>query len=149
MHNKLNHHWLLRTNDWFEVNVNADLLQTNMSCYDVLCKLNKNLKLNVITGLNFSLFRIHHHSISSVQSLISLLHLSMPYFTCIKYCVTLHHAFTHLPLDKMAAISQTIFSDAFSWTKNFVFRFEFHWSLFTRVQLTIFQHWPRQWLGAE
>ena len=28
---------------------------------------------------------------------------------------------THLPLDKMATISQTIFSDAFSWMKMFVF----------------------------
>ena len=28
---------------------------------------------------------------------------------------------THLPLNKMAAISQMIFSDAFSWMKNFVF----------------------------
>ena len=27
---------------------------------------------------------------------------------------------THLPLDKMAGISQTICSDAFSWMKNFV-----------------------------
>ena len=30
---------------------------------------------------------------------------------------------THLHLDKMASISQTIFSNAFSWTKNFVFWF--------------------------
>ena len=29
------------------------------------------------------------------------------------------------------------------------FRLKFHWSLFLRVQLTIFQHWFRQWLGAE
>ena len=28
---------------------------------------------------------------------------------------------THLPLDKMATISQTILSDAFSWMKSFVF----------------------------
>ena len=28
---------------------------------------------------------------------------------------------TPLPLDKMAVISQTIFSDAFSWMKTFVF----------------------------
>ena len=28
---------------------------------------------------------------------------------------------THLPLDKMAAISQTLFSDAFSWMKTFDF----------------------------
>ena len=32
---------------------------------------------------------------------------------------------THLSLDKMAAISQTIFSDAFLWKKSFVF-----WSKF-------------------
>ena len=47
---------------------------------------------------------------------------------------------THLPLDKMAAISQTIFSGAFSWMKSFVFWLKFHWNLF---QLTISQHWFR------
>ena len=44
---------------------------------------------------------------------------------------------THLPLDKMAVISQTIFSDAFSSMSSFVFWLKFHWSLFLRVQLTI------------
>ena len=48
---------------------------------------------------------------------------------------------THLPLDKMVAISQTTFSNAFSWMKSFAFRFKFHWSLFQRVQSTINQHW--------
>ena len=28
---------------------------------------------------------------------------------------------THFPLDKMAAISQMIYSDAFSWMKSFIF----------------------------
>ena len=50
---------------------------------------------------------------------------------------------THLPLDEMAAISQTIFSDPFLWMKIFVFGLNFHWSLFLRVQLTITQHWFR------
>ena len=50
--------------------------------------------------------------------------------------------------DTMDAISQTIFSNAFSWMKMYEFRLEFHWSLFLRVQLTIFQHWFRWWLGA-
>ena len=45
-------------------------------------------------------------------------------------------AATHLPLDKMAAISLMIFSDAFPWMKGFVFWLEFHWSLFQKVQLT-------------
>ena len=50
---------------------------------------------------------------------------------------------THLPLNKMAAISQTTFSNAFSLIKRFVDWYEFHWSLFPRVQLTIFRHWFR------
>ena len=33
---------------------------------------------------------------------------------------------THLPLDKMAAISQTTSSNAFPWMKCFVFRFKFY-----------------------
>ena len=32
---------------------------------------------------------------------------------------------------------------AFSWMKMFEFRLEFHWSLFVRVKLTIFQLWFR------
>ena len=56
-------------------------------------------------------------------------------------CIT--SLLTHLPLDKMAAISQTIFSDAFSWMKSFVFWLKFHWSVFLRVQLTITKHWFR------
>ena len=41
---------------------------------------------------------------------------------------------------KIAAISQTTFSNAFSWMKMYEFRLRFHWSLFLRFQLTIFQH---------
>ena len=32
---------------------------------------------------------------------------------------------------------------------NEKFQIKFHWSLFLRVQLTIFQHWFRQWPGAD
>ena len=49
----------------------------------------------------------------------------------------------HWGRDKMDAISQTTFLSAFSWMKMFEFRSKFHWSLFLRVQLTIFQHWFR------
>ena len=55
---------------------------------------------------------------------------------------------THWGRDKMAAILQTTFSNAFSWMKMLEFRLIFHWSFFLRVQLTIFQHWFRYWLGA-
>ena len=40
----------------------------------------------------------------------------------------------------MATIFQTIFANAFSWMKMYKFRLRFHWSLFRRVPLTIFQH---------
>ena len=43
---------------------------------------------------------------------------------------------THLPQDKMAAVWQTIFSNAFSWMKSFVFWLKFLWSLVPRVQWT-------------
>ena len=49
---------------------------------------------------------------------------------------------------QMDAISQTTFPNALSWMKMFEFRLKFHWSLFLRFQLTIFQHWFRYWLGA-
>ena len=63
-------------------------------------------------------------------------------YPCARCCLT------HWGRDKMAAISQTTFSNAFSWMKMYKFRLRFHWSLFPRVQLTIFQHWFRWWLGA-
>ena len=56
---------------------------------------------------------------------------------------------THLSQDKMASITQTIFWDAFSWLKIFVFWLKFHWSSFLRVQLAISQHCFRQWLETE
>ena len=56
---------------------------------------------------------------------------------------------THWGRDKMAAILQTTVSKRFSWMETFEFRLKFHWSLSLRLQSTIFQHWFRQWLGAD
>ena len=47
---------------------------------------------------------------------------------------------SHWGRDKMASVSQTTLSNAFSWTKMLEFRLRFHWSLFLRVQLTVIQH---------
>ena len=55
----------------------------------------------------------------------------------------------YLPSDKMTAIVQAAFSNAFLWMKRFMLWFEFHWILFLKVQLAINQHWFRQWFGAE
>ena len=54
---------------------------------------------------------------------------------------------THWGRDKMAAIFQTIFSNAFSWIKIVEFQLELHWSLFLKFQLTINQ-WFRECLFA-
>ena len=45
------------------------------------------------------------------------------------------YTLTHLPLDKIAVISKTIFFYAFSWMKNFVFGLKLDTSLFLMVQL--------------
>ena len=64
-------------------------------------------------------------------------------------CVTLPQWANSFPLDKSSTISQAVFSDAFSWMVGFEFWLKFHCSLFLSVQLTVTQHWFRQWLGAE
>ena len=50
---------------------------------------------------------------------------------------------THWGWDKIAAIFQTTFSNAFSSMKLCEFWLRFHWNLFLSVKLTIFQHWLR------
>ena len=65
-----------------------------------------------------------------------------------KHCHGFKVIWTHWGRDEMNNISQMTFSNVFSSMKMFEFRLKFHWSLFPRVQLTMFQHWFRQWLGA-
>ena len=55
----------------------------------------------------------------------------------------LFNPLTHWGRDKLDAIFYTTFSNGFSWMKMCEFRLEFHWSLFLRFQLIIFQHWLR------
>ena len=42
--------------------------------------------------------------------------------------------------DKMTAIFQTTYSNAISWIEIVVFWWKFHWNMFSRTQLTVFQH---------
>ena len=67
----------------------------------------------------------------------------------VKFFLLGHIELTHWGRDKLADISQTTLSSAFSWKKMSGFRLKFHWSLFLRVQLMIFQHCFRYWLGAD
>ena len=55
----------------------------------------------------------------------------------------------HWGQNKMVSIWQTTFSNAFSCMKMYEFHLRFHWTLFLRFQLTIFQHWFRLWFGAD
>ena len=50
---------------------------------------------------------------------------------------------THWGREKIAAIFQTTFSNAFSSVKMYEFPIRFHWGLFPIAKLTIFQHWFR------
>ena len=59
----------------------------------------------------------------------------------------LYFKLTHWRRDEIGNISQT-FPNVFASTKMFEFRLEFHWSVFLRVQLTLFQHWLRYSPGA-
>ena len=58
-------------------------------------------------------------------------------------------ALAHWGRDKMAASFQKTYSNAFSWMKMYEFCWKFHWNLFLRCKITIFQHWFRWWLGAD
>ena len=53
------------------------------------------------------------------------------------------YRFNSSPLVKMAAISQKIFSNAFSWNLMYELRLKFHWNLFSRPQLILNQCWFR------
>ena len=50
-----------------------------------------------------------------------------------------HRGLTYWDRNKMSAIFQTTFWNAFSWMKMYEFRLRFLWSLFLRVQSTISQ----------
>ena len=89
------------------------------------------------------------HAVIS-RHVIGLRYLCEILFTIVLWHIRISHrpmlgkpTLTHLPLDKMAAISQTVFSYAFSWIERLVFWFKFQWSLFLRVPLTITQYWYR------
>ena len=85
-------------------------------------------------GTNFSEIFIEIQIFS-----LKKIHLKMLSAKCYQFCPSLN-VLTHWGRDKMAAISQTTH---FLKKKISEFRLKFHWSLFLRVQLTIFHHWFR------
>ena len=91
------------------------------------------------TSSGDSIWAVDTEAISDVQSVdVVICDTIGKYSTALRISVL-----THWGRDKMEAISQTAFWSAFSWMKMFAFRLKFHWSLFLKVQLKIFQHWFR------
>ena len=72
---------------------------------------------------------------SEPMMVILLMHIHVTRSQWVKQCTL-----THWGRAKMDTTLQTTFSSAFSWMKMFQFRLKFRWSLFLRVQLTIFHH---------
>ena len=79
------------------------------------------------------IWMLSHHRLQSFMYLVHIWYIPL----------AIPQTLTHQPLDKMATISQTTFSNTFSWMKKFEFWLKFHWRLFLRDQLTITQHWSR------
>ena len=63
---------------------------------------------------------------------------SLPFTTYVCVSELVWYWFNPLRPRHMDAISQTTFSNAFSWMKMQEFRLRFHWSLFRRFELIIF-----------
>ena len=84
-----------------------------------------------------------------MRHMISIIkpHLGLTLFTMFTGLALLN-VLTHWGRDKMVVLFQTTFLNGFSSMKMYRFRLRFHWSLFPRAQITIFQHWLRYWLGA-
>ena len=55
----------------------------------------------------------------------------------------------HLDLNTMTAILQTAFSNAFSWIEIVSFWSIFHWILFLTVELILYHHWFRLYIGTD
>ena len=90
-----------------------------------------------------------HYKLLGVLSATSSVMMVMLFTWIFEFVWICSVVLTHWGLDKMATISQTTLSNAFSWMKMLEFRLRVHWNLFLRVQLMIFPHWWRQWLGAD
>ena len=168
----LDHRWINRLNEinclcqWylpFAYNVavpvsifSFDELFSSMN-WMIITSGNSLMLLNANIGINVDVLSVGHLVILYTVAYIYRTHTKSPMWLQMSHHLTvLDHQqvqrwlqsytcflLTHLPRNKMAAISQTIFSHGFLWMKSFVFRLKFHWSLFLRVQLTITQHWFR------
>ena len=120
-----------QTQRWILVNwTHRDKFQWNSKPYSQVFS-EENAIENVVCYKSAILFSGHWGSIGSSMKCREISFV----MDIVLFCLT------HWGRDKMAAIFQKTFWNAFPWMKMYEFRLQFHWSLFLRVQLTIFQHW--------
>ena len=89
---------------------------------------------SVLKTKSTSNIMIYVHYESNVINMIIVIHI------CLWFSVI------HWDRDKMVIILQTTFSNAFYWMKMFELRLNFHWSLFPRLQITLFHYLNLRWL---
>ena len=131
--------------NWLGVSRDHSADKEDMSFY-VTWKVRRGLRQ--IRGLfsrivRFMPFIIINHNATSSRICSYLITL---YLLCIQdthYDIEPMFMLTHRGRDNLAAISQTTFSNAFSWMKMNEFLLRFHCSLFPRVKWTKFDHWFR------
>ena len=138
---------------WVNRVVNTLRLRQNASCFaDNIFKcifLNE----NVWILLKISLMVVSNVSINNIPALVQIMAWRRPGDTPLSEPMMVNlptHGLneltewlTHWGWDKMPTVSQTTYSNAFSWMKMYEFRLRFHWCLFLTFQLILFQHWFR------
>ena len=158
-------HGLLLSQNHFQDEANIkwcsnDILQVQQSINCFVCENAERLKYyNIIKAPSTSAaiypqWRLWFHRTKYTLHSIKHREVSMLYM-CIQDIRSLHNLtgisvsdaaerpLTHWGRDQIDAFSQTTFSNAFSRMKVNGFCLGFHWRLFLRLELTIFQHWFR------
>ena len=111
----------------------------------VLNQNDQSMSLSAVTWLCRTYNQMTHlcntHVIMVWSNRISVLPPLLLLCLILRYMLTM--CLTYWGRDKMVAIFQTTFSNAFFLMEMYEFRLRFHWNLFLMVQLTIFQHWFR------
>ena len=136
-------YWLPRNKLQWNLNLNSDIFSQENAIESVVCETAAILSRPqcVKTGQS-DLREQYAQSLGLTAATLECLARALVH--CDHPSRTGSNRFTHWGRDKMATIFQTTFWNAFSRMKMYEFRLRFHWSLFLRVQLTIFQHWTRR-----
>ena len=122
----INHYLILCWLIGKKINKICTIYQPSPTIYKILCPLLINFALELVSHL-LHVKQLKNNNIALFSMLIGhRLKALLNWFII--------SPLTHWGRDKMAAIFQTTFWNAFSWMKMFDFRLRFHGTLFRRVQ---------------